>query len=96
MRSSEKYHLVVSRHVCWRKLMNKRTYAATATRKQGGIERINIVVAHIQCFREYCAICKLLRLPSLAQDLSTPRRARRACEQAEQSQCVGTPQPGPQ
>ena len=67
--SNETYHLVVSLHICWRKLMDKRTCAAKATAKQGGIERRNVDVAHIQSFHEYCAICKLLRSPSSAQYL---------------------------
>lgn len=69
IRSSEKYHLVVSLHICWCKMMDKRTCAAKATAKQGGIERRNVDVAHIQSFYEYCAICKLLRSPSSAQYL---------------------------
>ena len=66
---NETYHLVVSLHICWRKLMDKRTCAAKATAKQGGIERRNVDVAHIQSFCEYCAICKLLRSPSSTQYL---------------------------
>jgi hypothetical protein len=85
--------MVVSLHVCGHKLMVKRTCAAKATAKQGGIE-CNDDMVQIQSLHENCAICKLLCSPSLAQDLA-PRRARRACEQAEQSQCVGTPQPWP-
>ena len=69
IRSSENYHLVVSLNICWRKLMDKRTCAAKATAKQGGIERRNVDVAHIQSFCEYCAKCKLFRLPSSAQYL---------------------------
>ena len=69
--SNETYHLVVSLHICWRKLMDKRTCAAKATAKQGRIERRNIDLAHIQSFREYCTICKLLRSPSSAQYLPT-------------------------
>ena len=64
--SNETYHLVVSLHICWRKLMDKRTRAAKATAKQGRIERRNIDLAHIQSFREYCTIRKLLRSPSSA------------------------------
>ena len=71
IRSSEKYHLVVSLHICWRKLMDKRTRAAKATPNQGRIERKNIDLAHIQSFREYCTICKLLGSPNSAQYLPT-------------------------
>jgi len=69
IRSSENYHLVASLNICWCKLMDKRTCAAKATAKQGGIERRNVDVAHIQSFCEYCAICKLLRSPISAQYL---------------------------
>ena len=69
--SNETYHLVVSLHICWRKLMDRRTCAAKAMVKQGGIERINVDVAHIQSFHEYCTICKLLGSPSSAQHLPT-------------------------
>ena len=71
IRSRKKYHLVVSLHICCRKLMDKRTCEAKATAKQGGIERRNVDVAHIQSFREYCTICKLLGSPSSAQYLPT-------------------------
>ena len=69
--SNEKYHLVVSLHICWRKLMDKRTRAAKATAKQRRIERRYVDLAHIQSFREYCTICKLLGSPSSAQYLPT-------------------------
>ena len=71
IRSSKKYHLVVSLHICWRKLMDKRTRAAKATANQGRIEHRNVDLAHIQSFREYCTICKLLGSPSSAQHLPT-------------------------
>ena len=69
--SNETYHLVVSLHICWRKLMDKRTRAAKATPNQGRIEQKNVDLAHIQSFREYCTICKLLGSPSSAQYLPT-------------------------
>ena len=69
--SNETYHLVVSLHICWRKLMDKRICAAKATVKQRRIERRYVDLAHIQSFREYCTICKLLGSPSSAQYLPT-------------------------
>ena len=69
--SNKTYHLVVSLHICWRKLMDKRTRAAKATPNQGRIERRNVDLAHIQSFCEYCTICKLLVSPSSAQHLPT-------------------------
>ena len=69
--SNETYHLVVSLHICRRKLMDKRTRAAKATVKQRRIEPRYVDLAHIQSFREYCTICKLVRSPSSAQYLPT-------------------------
>ena len=71
--SSEKYHLVVSLHISWRKLMDKRTCVAKATAKQGGIERNNVDMVQIQSLSEICAIRKLLRSHSSAQDLALRR-----------------------
>ena len=71
IRSRKKYHLVVSLHICWRKLMDKRTRAAKATAKQRRIERRYVDLAHIQSFCEYYTICKLLGSPSSAQYLPT-------------------------